>query len=107
MRTDRLILYVVTLAFLDLTLAAVFYSSWQDIVDIFTSRNWWTWQLMADFLISLTLVTLWIVRDARRRGRSPWPWVALVLATGSLGPLIYLIARGRRSALVPEAPLPA
>ena len=106
MRTDRIAVYLATILFLDLTLAAVVFASWQDIVDIFTSRNLWVWQLMADFLISLTLVTLWIIRDARQRGRSPWPWLALVLATGSLAPLIYLILRGRRPTNLSAAPIP-
>jgi Terpene cyclase DEP1 len=50
-------------------------------------------QVFADLVIALTLATVWIVRDARAAQRNPWPWVALTLATGSFGPLLYLLTR--------------
>jgi hypothetical protein len=31
--------------------------------------------------------------DARARGRSAWPFIALTLAAGSFGPLAYLLVR--------------
>jgi hypothetical protein len=31
--------------------------------------------------------------DAKTTGRKVWPWIALTLATGSFGPLIYLVTR--------------
>ena len=54
------------------------------------------WQVITDLVIALLLVLLWLIPDARRRGRSPWPWVALTLAAGSFGPLLYLVFAGRR-----------
>jgi len=50
-------------------------------------------QVLADLVIALSLVLVWLWRDARRTGRNPWPWIALTLATGSFGPLIYLVTR--------------
>jgi uncharacterized protein DUF2834 len=52
-------------------------------------------QLLADLVIALTLFLLWMVPDARARGISPVPYVALILALGSIGALAYLIRRAR------------
>jgi hypothetical protein len=50
-------------------------------------------QVFADLLISLSLVMVWMWRDARATDRIVWPWIALTLAAGSFGPLIYLLTR--------------
>ncbi|MCB9756202.1 MAG: DUF2834 domain-containing protein [Myxococcales bacterium] len=44
-----------------------------------------------DLLISLSIATVWMVRDARRRQVSALPYLALTLLTGSAGPLLYVI----------------
>jgi hypothetical protein len=46
---------------------------------------------MVDLTIALSLILVWLWRDARRRGISPIPYVALTLGLGSVGPLLYLI----------------
>ncbi len=46
-----------------------------------------------DLCIALGMVLTWLVRDARATNRNPWPYVALTLATGSVGPLLYLVLR--------------
>jgi hypothetical protein len=48
------------------------------------------WQLFFDLAIALVLVLVWLVADARKARRNPWPWVVLTLLTGSIGPLLYL-----------------
>lgn len=48
-------------------------------------------QVFADLLISLSLGMVWMWHDAKASGRYVWPWIALTLAAGSLGPLIYLL----------------
>jgi hypothetical protein len=46
-----------------------------------------------DLAIALSLVTVWMWRDARERGASFWPYALLTAALGSVGPLLYLIRR--------------
>ena len=48
-------------------------------------------QVFAELLISLSLVMVWMWHDAKTTGRNVWPWIALTLAAGSFGPLIYLL----------------
>jgi uncharacterized membrane protein YfcA len=50
-------------------------------------------QVLVDLVIALSLVMVWIWRNARETGRNPWPWIALTLVAGSIGPLIYLLSR--------------
>jgi hypothetical protein len=50
-------------------------------------------QVLCDLTISLTLVCIWVVRDARAQGRNPWPFVVATLFLGSFGPLLYLLLR--------------
>jgi Terpene cyclase DEP1 len=64
-------------------------------------------QVFADLVIALSLVMMWLVRDARASGRSAWPWIAVTLVAGSFGPLLYLLTRTspleRRTAAVRDA----
>ncbi len=50
-------------------------------------------QVLADLIISLTLVMVWMWRDAKAAGRNVWPWIIFTLIAGSFGPLIYLLTR--------------
>jgi len=49
------------------------------------------WQVFADLVIACLLVLMWLVPEAKKAGRNPWPWVVLTMLTGSIGPLLYLI----------------
>ena len=51
------------------------------------------WQVIVDLVIAVALILVWLVPDARKAGKNPWPWVLLTLVTGSFGPLLYLIFR--------------
>jgi hypothetical protein len=51
------------------------------------------WQVLLDLVImsSITLGFLW--RDAKRTGRTVWPFALITLAAGSFGPLLYLLLK--------------
>jgi hypothetical protein len=55
--------------------------------------NAWSAVLVTDLALALAMVSVWVYRDARRRGKSPLPYLVLTLATGSIGPLLYVLVR--------------
>jgi hypothetical protein len=48
-------------------------------------------QVFVDIAIALVLVLAWMWRDAQAAGRRFWPYAALTLTLGSIGPLLYLL----------------
>jgi hypothetical protein len=54
------------------------------------------WQVLADLVVALLLLLSYLVPEARKAGRNPWPWVVLTLFLGSIAPLLYL-ALGERA----------
>jgi hypothetical protein len=51
--------------------------------------------LFVDACIALGLITMWMWQDARAHGRSWLPYALLTIATGSVGPLLYLVTGHR------------
>jgi hypothetical protein len=96
MSTNLILLLLVTVAFGVLTgiaLADVGY------MGIFRPhfQAWGPAQVFFDLVIVAALGCIWMVKDARSRGRNPWPYVVLTLAGGCFGILFYLIARELKS----------
>jgi len=56
------------------------------------------WQVLADLVIALVLVLSWLIPEAKKANRNPWPWVVATLFTGSLAPLLYLATGKKDSA---------
>jgi hypothetical protein len=47
------------------------------------------WQVFADLVIACVLLLMWIIPDARKRGRNPWGYVLITVLAGAFGPLLY------------------
>ncbi len=52
-------------------------------------------QVLIDLVIVSILALFWIRVDSRKHGRKSRPWVAIMLAAGSFGPLLYLLLAHR------------
>ncbi len=66
--------------------AVGYFGLWQSVF-----VNVATIQVILDLVIVCTLACFWMVGDARKTGRNPWPYVAITLTAGSFGPLFYLL----------------
>jgi hypothetical protein len=60
-------------------------------------RSWGAAQVLADLVIVALLACIWMYDDARSRGVSPWPFIAITLVAGAFGPLTYLVMRELRA----------
>ncbi len=88
----RTLLTVTLILFGALTAAALWqHGYWGIIAPHFQSFG--GGQVFADLVIALTLVMVWMWRDAKATGRNAWPWIVATLALGSIGPLLYLLTR--------------
>jgi hypothetical protein len=56
-------------------------------------REPWALQMLLDLVIALSLFSSWMKRDARERGLPFVPYVAAIIALGSIGALAYLLHR--------------
>jgi hypothetical protein len=65
------------------------------------------WQVFADLVVALVLVLAWMIPEARRAGRNPWPWVVATGLLGSIAPLVYLVFNGSESRADEGAKRPA
>lgn len=49
------------------------------------------WQVFTDLVIALLIVFMFLIPEAKKNGRNPWPWVVATLFLGSIAPLAYLV----------------
>jgi hypothetical protein len=91
-----MILFGVTLAFGVLSALALMDVGYLGIIAPHF-QSWGGGQVFADLVILAVLAVMWMVRDARERGMTAWPFVVITVFAGSFGPLLYLIARELRS----------
>lgn len=90
MHRDTLILSLVLLAFGALSGLALYeHGYWGIFAHQFTSSA--GWQVLADLVIVCLLAMLWMIGDARRSGRTVWPYLLATLFLGAFGPLLYLL----------------
>lgn len=92
-KTIRTILLMTLVSFGILTGIALWFDG---LTGIFASisSSWGSLQIFVDLVIALTLIMVWIYRDARTKGHNPWPWIVATLAVGAFSPLVYLLVRG-------------
>jgi hypothetical protein len=88
----KIFLGIVLADFTALTGYAVYLHGYAGFFELITA-NLATVTVFVDLCIALSLVAVWMWRDARDRGLSAVPYLLLTLALGSIGPLLYLIRR--------------
>ena len=64
----------------------------------FYTRDPASWQIFADLVITMCVLLAFMRRDAQASGRPFVPWAVFSLATGSFGPLLYVITAKKRVA---------
>jgi len=103
MRSQLAIFSIVGIAFTLYTAVVVADHGYTGFLTLAWSEPWGG-QMFVDLVIALSLFLTWMLRDARARQIAPWPYVALILTTGSIGALAYLV---HRSAKAERAEAPA
>ena len=90
--TVRTLVLIALIPFSVLTAIAL----WVDgITGIFASiiSSWGSAQIYVDLVIAVVLISFWMYRDAKERGRNPWPWILASFVVGCFSPLVYLLVR--------------
>ena len=91
--TERRLAAVAIAAFAVLTIAGIVNDGIPDgVIDAITF-NTMSWQIYIDLVLAIVVLSIWIHRDAPRRGISPWPFIVGGVIAGMFGPLFYLLLR--------------
>ena len=96
MHGKRIVFAMLLVGFVSLNLFALVSAGVVGLDQFIRGANAWGLVAAADLLIALGLVLAWLWRDAQRRGVSPLPYLLITLATGSVGPLLYLTRHPRQ-----------
>ncbi|MGO4892856.1 hypothetical protein [Flavobacterium sp. W21_SRS_FM6] len=90
MNTPSRIALLVLIPFVLLSFYAVFEVGYWGIIAPLLNDSA-GWQVLADLIIALVLVLIWLIKDAKLAKRNPWPWILLTLLLGSIGPMLYIV----------------
>jgi hypothetical protein len=93
----RIALFAVIAAFGAVTVLAVEQHGYWGIIQYHLPSSA-GWQVGADLVIACTLAGIWMIVDARKTGRTVWPYLLITLTLGSFGPLFYLLLGPIRNA---------
>ena len=94
---NRPILIAVLIPFALLTAYAVHFSGGLLAFLWFYTQHPASWQIFADIAIVISLLLVYMHRDAKAAGRPFWPWAIFSLTCGSFGPLLYFITAKKTS----------
>ena len=92
MSTNLILLLLVTIAFGIFTGVVLLNVGYMGILEPHF-QAWGPAQVFIDLVIVAALGCIWMVNDARSRGKNAWPFVGLTLVGGCFGILAYLITR--------------
>ena len=94
---QRMLAIIILIPFSALSLYALAKVGYVGIID-YHRHSPAGWQVITDLVIALVLVLSWLIPEAKRAGRNPWPWVVVTVFGGSFGPLLYLLFAGAKTA---------
>ncbi len=89
-----LLLFVPFLAF---SLFVTFRDGYTGFISQVALAGGWNTQVFIDLCLSLLLLFGFIAKDCKTRGVASWPYLLLVMTTGSLGAFVYFLARPRQA----------
>ncbi len=96
MKSPLAILLAALIAFTVYTLGVVVDHGYTGFLTLALAEPWGG-QMFVDLVIALTLFFVWMLRDAREQDIRAWPYAALLITTGSIGALAYLVHRTAKS----------
>jgi len=89
---QKIILSLVLFGFSILTGFALYYHGYWGIIEPHF-KSFGAAQVFVDLVIALSIIMVWIWKDAKKSGKNPYFWLILTLLTGSIGPIVYLLTK--------------